>query len=102
MADNIKMTNWLVLFFAPIAGRIFKTCPAICAEDTGMLKKQVRYNQWQGSMRRSTFLRVQYNSYPHALCIVYIFIRNLSGYLVMKWTLIEFITCGRDHCMHTV
>jgi len=33
---------------------------------------------------------------------MYIIIPNLSGYLVMKWTLIEFITSGRDHCMHTV
>jgi len=32
---------------------------------------------------------------------VYVFIPNLSGYLVTKWTLIEFITSGRDH-MHTV
>jgi len=44
------------LFFAQIAGGIFKTCPAICAEDTGVLKKQVRHNQRQGSMERTIVL----------------------------------------------
>jgi hypothetical protein len=50
------MTNSLVLFFAPVAGGIFKTCPAIRAEETGVLKKQVRYNQRQGTMQRTIFL----------------------------------------------
>ena len=61
VADNTKMANWLVLFFAPIGGGIFKTCPATCAEDTGVLKKEVRYNQRQGSMQRTIFFCVYYS-----------------------------------------
>jgi len=71
-------------------------CPAIYAKDIGVLKKQ-----WQGSKQRIIFVCFIFIILIHMPFAMYIFILNLSGYLVTKWTLIEFITSGKDHCMHT-